>query len=281
MCVRVRRMRLRVRLRGGRTIGAVCDDIQSRMSSSPDRSGSGSHPALPEAEALTMQAQWLAPARAQLWRWVQIARRHSVLDLGTGYGAVVPELVRRSGGRVVALDRELRPLQYGESFVGAERIAADGACLPFADASFDLIFTQLTLLWVSTLDAVIAAMWRTLRSGGVVVSLEPDYGGMIEYPPEVQSRELWIRGLSRAGADPYVARKLPGKLASQGFEVHVSLFDTLVPPSVERFAFLEDLPLSPEEQPQLEIVKQRARMLTGAWAQVAHLPFFLIRALKV
>ena len=281
MRLRVRRMCLRLRVRGWRAIDLTCVVIPRYMNNPLSRSGIGSHPALPEAEALTMQAQWLAPARAQLWRWVQIARRRSVLDLGTGYGAVVPELVRRSGGRVVALDRELRPLRHQESFVGAERIAADGAYLPFADASFDLIFTQLTLLWVSALDAVVAAMWRTLRPGGVVVGLEPDYGGMIEYPREVQSRELWIAGLSRAGADPYVARKLPGKLASQGFEVQVSLFDTLVPPSVERFGFVEDLPLSSEERQHLEIVKRRARTLTGSWDQVAHLPFFLIRALQV
>jgi SAM-dependent methyltransferase len=228
-----------------------------------------------------MQAAWLAPARAQLWRWVQIARRRSVLDLGTGYGAVVPELVRRSGGRVVALDRELRPLRDEAHFAGAERVVADGAYLPFADAVFDLIFTQLTLLWVSDLHAVIADMWRTLRPGGVMVGLEPDYGGMIEYPPEVESRELWIKSLSRAGADPLIARKLPGELTAQGFEVHISLFDTLVPPSPERFAFLEDLPLAPEERQCLETVKRRAHVLSGTWAQVAHLPFFVVHALKV
>ncbi len=251
------------------------------MDNSQMATAAGDHPALPEAEALTMQAEWLAPARAQLWRWVQIARRHSVLDLGTGYGAVVPELVRRSGGRVVALDRELRPLRQPHSFAGAARVAADGSCLPFSDGSFDLIFTQLTLLWIPALDAVIADMWRTLRTGGVVVGLEPDYGGMIEYPPEVESRELWIASLSRAGADPYVARKLPSKLATQGFDVRVSLFDTLVPPSPDRFAFLEDLPLSAEERQELEVLERRAQTLSETWAQVAHLPFFLIRAIKL
>jgi SAM-dependent methyltransferase len=250
------------------------------MGSSQTLPGARAHPALPEAEALSLQASWLAPARAQLWRWVQIARRRSVLDLGTGYGAVVPELVRRSGGRVVGLDLDLRPLLRQERFAGAERVAGDGASLPFADAAFDLIFTQLTLLWVSALDAVVSEISRTLRSGGVLVSLEPDYGGMIEYPPEVESRELWIASLSRAGADPHIARKLPSSLAAQGFEVHVSLFDTLVPPSPERFTFLEDLPLLPDEQQHLERVRRRAYALDGAWMQVAHLPFFLIRAIK-
>lgn len=236
--------------------------------------------ALPQASDIAMQADWLAPARAQLWRRVHIARRRSVLDLGTGYGAVVAELVQRSGGQVVALDHDLAPLRDKTPFTGAARVAGDGTRLPFDGATFDLILTQLTLLWISPLDAAVAEIWRTLRSGGVLVSLEPDYGGMIEYPPEIQSRDLWISILSRSGADPIIGRKLPGILAAQGFRVQVSLFDTLVAPSPDRFAFLADLPLSPEEQQRLKNLHSLAHTRIGTWEQVAHLPFFLIRATK-
>lgn len=255
------------------------------MKSANTASGAAGHgeiptAALPKAGQLTMQADWLAPARAQIWRRVHIARRRSVLDLGTGYGAVVPELVRRSGGQVVALDRDLWPLRHGERFDGATRVAGDGVCLPFAEAAFDLVLTQLTLLWVNPLDAVIAEIWRTLQSGGALVSLEPDYGGMIEYPPEVESRDLWIAALSRAGADPTIARKLPSRLTDHGFQVHVSLFDTLMPPSPDRFVFLEDMSLSTEERQCLEAVQHQAHTRTATWDQVAHLPFFLIQAIR-
>ena len=62
------------------------------------------NPSLPQAELLRQQAAWLAPARARLFRRVQIAQRQRVLDLACGYGTVTGELVRRCGGSVTALD---------------------------------------------------------------------------------------------------------------------------------------------------------------------------------
>ncbi len=227
-----------------------------------------------------MQAAWLAPARAQLLRQVGVGRRRRALDLGTGYGAVVPELVRRSRGPVVALDRVFRALSKGRDFHGAERVAGDAVTLPFASGTLDLVFTQLALLWVAPLTSAIAEVARVLRPGGALVALEPDYGGMVEYPLEIASRELWMKGLERAGADPLVGRKLPGLLARAGFEVRVSLFNTLVEPSPTRFAFLQDLPLTGEERAQLAAIQRAAAAPAVAWAQVAHLPFMLVAAIK-
>lgn len=248
-------------------------------STSPPVPASGD-PSLPNATLLARQADWLAPARAQLLRRVHVARRERVLDLGAGHGAVIPELVRRSGGEVVALDRDFGALQQDTAFVGAQRCTGDAVALPFASGTLDLIFSQLTLLWIGALHQAIIEIWRTLKPGGVLVALEPDYGGMIEYPPELSSRELWIRVLARAGADPLVARKLPGLLSAQGFEVQVALFDTLFPPDPDRFLFLYDLPMTEAEHQQLDTLHRLAHTHTGVWDQVAHLPFFLIRATK-
>ncbi len=235
---------------------------------------------LPGPELLARQAEWLAPARAHLLRQVHIARRRRILDLGTGYGAIVPELVRRAGGCVVALDCEIGALLVARPFEGAGRVAADGRELPFADGTFDLIFTQLALLWMSPLAIVIAELWRALMPGGVVVALEPDYGGMIEYPPDIATRDLWLTGLERAGADPYTGRRLPGALAQQGFDVGVGLFNTLVEPDPARFTFLHGLSLTDEEEQQLDLAEKNAEARSGPWSEVAHLPFLLIRAEK-
>jgi len=237
--------------------------------------------ALPSVKLLEEQAPWLAPARARLLRNVAIAHCRRVLDLGAGCGAVTPELVRRARGSVMALDREAAALQEcATAFVGASRAAGDALHLPFADDTFDLVFCQLTLLWISPLAQALAEIWRTLAPGGALVALEPDYGGLMEYPPEIATRDLWLHGLTRAGADPCVGRKLPALLSQQGFMCRVALFDTLEPPAPERFELLRGLPLESAEQAALKEIALQAHRLSGGWGQVAHLPFFLVTALK-
>jgi len=237
--------------------------------------------ALPLPEQLVLQAQWLAPARSRMLRESSIGHRQCVLDLGAGYGAVTAELVRRAGGRVVALDQELAALTHPQdAFEGALRTGGDARRLPFAAASFDLVLSQCTLLWVAPLESAIGEIARVLQPGGVLLALEPDYGGLMEYPPEIETRALWLAALSRAGANPNAGRTLPGLLAEQGFNVRVALFDNLPPPAAERFGFCHGLALTPEEDEQLARVEQNAQALDAPWAQVAHLPFFLVTAVK-
>lgn len=237
--------------------------------------------ALPSVELLQQQAAWLAPARARLLRSVGIARRCSVLDLGAGHGVLTAELLRRCGGSVTSVDREVAALHAAkQAFEGARRVGGDALSLPFADASFDLVFSQLTLLWVASLEAALHEISRVLAPGGALVALEPDYGGMIEHPPDTAVRELWLSALPRAGANPYVGRMLPALLSARDFDVRVGLFDSLYAPDPARFDFLRDLPLVPEETARLHHAEESAAMLVLPWAQIAHLPFFMLAAIK-
>ncbi len=242
--------------------------------------------ALPAAALLEQQAAWLAPARARLLRNVAIARRQRVLDLGAGYGVVTAELARRAGGRksVIALDRDHIAMRASPSaFEGTKLVGGDGRHLPFTSDTFDLVFSQLTLLWIAPLAAALREIWRVLALDGVLVALEPDYGGMIEYPPDIVSRRLWIKAIARAGGDPYTGRKLPGMLAAQGFEIQIELLNELSPPSLTRFDFLRDLPLTDTERETLQNIEQHATALSThgiAWQEIAHLPLFLITAKK-
>jgi SAM-dependent methyltransferase len=234
---------------------------------------------LPGPELLRRQAQWLAPARSRLLRRVEIARRRRVLDLGCGRGTVSGELSRRSGGLVVAADRLFDALRDDVAPFGrAARIAADAARLPLADESFDLVFCQMTLLWMDAAGAA-AEAFRVLRPGGALVALEPDFGGLIEHPAELAARELWLAALGRTGADPLVGRKLPGLLRAAGFHVRVDLFDRLEPPAARRFELLGGLPLLPEESERLARLKA-ADAATPEAEKVVHLPVFLVTAEK-
>jgi len=159
-------------------------------------------------------------------------------------------------------------------------VQGDAARLPFASGSFDLVFCQLTLMWVDA-PAAVAEVWRVLGPGGQLIALEPDYPAMIEHPAEIATRELWITALTRAGAEPSMGRKLPGMLAAAGFSVRVDLLDQLSEPSPIRFDLLAELPLEPAERQSLAAAQAAdARLASaGAW-RVAHLPVFLVSAVK-
>ena len=232
---------------------------------------------LPTHELLEAQAEWLAPARARLLRRIHVARRRRVLELGCGSGAVTGELVRRSGGRVIAVDRSADALQMDAApFSGAFRVCADGTCLPFSAGSFDLVFCQFALVWMDA-AATAAEVYRVLQPGGVWIDLEPDYEAMIEYPAEVATRSVWLSAIARCGGDPQVGRKLPGLLRAAGFSVRIDLPERLDPPSPLRLEFLRQLPLSESECKTLEDAEAQS---VAARDILAHLPVFLLTATK-
>lgn len=231
---------------------------------------------------MKIQASWLQPARQVLLRDVQIARRRRVLDLGCGPGAVTPELVRRCGGRVIALDLDIETLTGDPlPFHGAQRICASALQLPFGKGALDFAFSQCTFLWVEDVSLVAREVARTLCAGGALVALEPDYGGMMEYPPNIATRDIWIAALTRAGANPMVGRQLPGLLEGSGLSVRVNLMSQLQPAAPERFELLRTLPLTDQELSRLEQIEAEAMSLALGWKQVAHLPFFLVTAEKL
>jgi SAM-dependent methyltransferase len=196
---------------------------------------------------------------------------------------------------------------------------ANALHLPFAAAAFDLVFCQCVLMWVAgvrgdlgdrgdrgdrgdagdrgsratqqgrgdrepdgALQRVAREIARVLEPGGVFIAIEPDYGGLIEHPPAIATRDLWLAGLARAGADPCVGRRLPGVLESAGLSVQVDLLPHLLPPAAARFDLLRGLPLTPVEKRRLDAAAAAdgALVSRGGWGRVGHLPFFLVTATR-
>ena len=105
----------------------------------------------------------------------------TVIDLGSATGAAIPLLEKRfRGARVVAVDFSAPMLQVVRSkkslFTRRHAVQADARALPFADASIDVVFSNLMLPWNDDLDAVFAAVARVLRQDGLFVfsTLGPD-----------------------------------------------------------------------------------------------------------
>ena len=240
---------------------------------------------LPAYELLQQQAEWTAPLRSRLLRAAQIARRRHVLDLGAGYGIVSRELARRAGGPVVSFDCSLAGLQRNQCEKSADvadagvPICGNAKQLPFPAESFDCVYCQFALLWMP-LAETLREIERVLIPGGLLLAIEPDYEGLIEHPRETALRELWCAGLTRAGADPSVGRKLPGLLEELGLRVRVELVQELLPAAAARTDYLRDLPLTAAEKCELQRIES---LLTGhhsPWESLAHLPLFAIMAVK-
>ena len=113
-----------------------------------------------------------------------------LLDLGSGTGYCAHKLRRRYPHcDVVELDiargmlvrsRSHRPWwRRGLAALTGERtyvVCADMEALPFADRSFDMIWSNLALHWLDVPQRVFAESWRVLRPGGALMfsTLGPD-----------------------------------------------------------------------------------------------------------
>ena len=94
-----------------------------------------------------------------------------VLELGSGAGQC-SRWVRAAGGRAIGLDLSMRQLQHSRRIddhtgVVVPSVLATATTLPFADASFDVVFCSFgALQFVSDIEDCVAGVARVLRPGG-------------------------------------------------------------------------------------------------------------------
>ena len=126
----------------------------------------------------------LSLGRDDDWRRSAIAHLPPgrVLDLGAGTGAANPDLGDRE---VVALDPQPAMLALNPA-VG--RLVGAGEYLPFADGSFDGVFSAYVFRNLTSIPKTLAEIHRVLRPGGVAAIV--DLG---------RPEPSWKRRLHRAG----------------------------------------------------------------------------------
>ncbi len=98
----------------------------------------------------------------------------SILDVGAGTGVATEELMRRyPKARVTALDFALPMLQRtrkrGRWLRRPRCVCGDLDHLPFADHSFDLIYSNAALQWSNDLEHSFGEFLRVLRPGGLLM----------------------------------------------------------------------------------------------------------------
>jgi len=106
-------------------------------------------------------------------------RPEAILDAGSGTGNALPDLHERyPAARIVALDialamldRGRRRLPWWKGFVGrgVQSVCGDIERLPFAEAAFGMVWSNLALQWVNDLKRSFSEMRRVLAPGGLLM----------------------------------------------------------------------------------------------------------------
>lgn len=165
------------------------------------------------------QAGWTAALRSHLFDLAGLDRGGRSLEVGCGTGAVTADLARRNPVSSFGVDWNHEFLRLAAEQDPLTRYAcADAHFLPFSGAGFDAIFAHMFFLWIAEPENVVAEILRTLRPGGWVLALaEPDYGGRIDFPSELEELgRLQTEALSRQGAFPRRGRELPSLFLRAG-----------------------------------------------------------------
>jgi len=159
----------------------------------------------------TQQTRWTQDLRRYLYARTGLPSAQRILEVGVGTGALLPELTSNTNTQVIGLDINRIFISYAqENNPSTTLLQGDAHYLPFSGHTFDLCLCHFLLLWVANPFQVIKEMIRLTRPGGVVLAIaEPDYGGRIDYPPELEVLgSLQEASLRRQGADTRLGRRL-------------------------------------------------------------------------
>src|SRR5262249_19769679 len=110
-----------------------------------------------------------------------------LLDVGAGTGDDVRALAEMSGpaGRAVGVDRSEAMIAQARARGGpGEFIVGDVRALAFPDGAFDACRSERLLAHVEDPARAVSEMFRVVRRGGHVVSMEADFETLVVDAPE-------------------------------------------------------------------------------------------------
>ncbi len=150
-----------------------------------------------------------------------------VMDVGCGPGTITVGLAEVvAPGRVDGFDLQPALVKRARAIASEQRVqnvsfsVANVYKLPFSARTFDAVFANAVLMFVSNPLAALTEIRRVLRPGGVVGLRDPDLGGKFLVPttPLLQQwLDLRIRVRKHDGGDTFRGRYHRGLLLQAGF----------------------------------------------------------------
>ncbi|MEM2900284.1 MAG: class I SAM-dependent methyltransferase [Thermoplasmata archaeon] len=180
---------------------------------------------------LRTQASWTREWRNWIYEKIGIRWKRLILDAGCGTGEITDEIARITIGKVVALDKDKKMLDVAKEVSTRKNkvmfVNSDIKSLPFENDTFDVALCNLVLMWVSSPESAVKELRRVVKKGGfVAATLEPDYGGRIDYP-DLPFAKVMINDVQKKGGDPYIGRKLKAIFRRAGLEAEVGILSSL------------------------------------------------------
>ena len=195
----------------------------------PGRGGDYDHCGMPkyvlghhlkgEGKRLALMSELLDPMHRRYIDALGVVRPGArTLEVGCGNGSISAWLAERVSpdGTAVAVDLDLSLIQV--RMPNLELRQADIVTDPVERGTFDLVTARAVLHHVVDAQAAIANMVASLKPGGALLLIEPDFLPVsIAEPPEV--REFWDGWLAwsrERGIDYFIGRTLATQLGSLG-----------------------------------------------------------------
>jgi SAM-dependent methyltransferase len=155
----------------------------------------------------TQQVLWTLATRRHIFDRISARTSQSILEVGCGSGAVLESLKKDGFSNTIGLDIDFQTLRLA---IPKPVLTATGLNIPFENHKFNICLCHFLLLWVADPLKLLSEMKHVVKPGGWVVALaEPDYGGRIDYPPELEPLgKAQSQALQGQCADVSIGRKL-------------------------------------------------------------------------
>jgi NADH dehydrogenase [ubiquinone] 1 alpha subcomplex assembly factor 5 len=162
-----------------------------------------------------------------------------VLDLGARDGNLAGLLAKRPGAERVVL---AEPAARFLARMSGARVASDPELVPFRDASFDLVVSNLVLHWASDLPGVLVQLRRVLRPDGLLLAAMLGGRTLVELRTALFEAELEEEG----GVSPRVSPSVElgdaaALLQRAGYALPVADSETITVAYPDPLALMRDL----------------------------------------
>jgi 2-polyprenyl-3-methyl-5-hydroxy-6-metoxy-1,4-benzoquinol methylase len=170
-----------------------------------------------EGRRLALMSQLLDPMHRRHIEALNIVKPGAqTLEVGCGNGSISAWLAERVTpcGKAVAFDLDLSLVEVGAP--NLELRQGDIVAAPVDRGSFDLVTARAVLHHVADAEAAIRNLVASVRRGGAIVLIEPDFLPVsIAEPPEVRAFwDGWLTWSRERGIDYQIGRTLAPRLGA-------------------------------------------------------------------